>query len=129
MSLIQIILLAAAFLAATLYFRYFRSVLRDRLIVVAFFLAAVAAILFPDLTSVAAKALGVGRGADLVLYLFVVTAVFCFIFLYIKVAMIERRQTELIREIALNNASSPDEEFTAEVVPEDDVLPQAILNQ
>lgn len=109
MTLIQIILLSLfAFLA--LYLIYFRSRLRDRLIAVLFFLIAVAAVLFPDATTVIAQSVGVGRGTDLLVYLSIVAGIFAVLLLYGKISRCERLQTELVRELALRDASIPPRE-------------------
>jgi small membrane protein len=64
----------------------------------------------PDETTVLAESLGVGRGADLVLYLWVVITFGVILVLYLNVLQMSRRITELTRAIALAQATRPDEE-------------------
>lgn len=56
---------------------------------------------FPDVTDRFAEVFGVGRGADLVLYLWVVITLALIVFLYLKLAALSRRITQLARAIAL----------------------------
>ena len=79
MSLIQIALVLGSILLLLLYSAFLRSTLRDRVLTILLFVIAVVAILFPDLTTRVANVLGVGRGTDLLIYLFVLAAVFAFI--------------------------------------------------
>lgn len=58
---------------------------------------------FPDVTDRFAELFGVGRGADLVLYLWVVITLALIIFLYLKLAALGRRITLLARSIALEH--------------------------
>lgn len=61
----------------------------------------------PEQTNVLAGALGVGRGADLVLYFWVVITLGVILVLYLKVIRMGRRMTELTRAIALAQARRP----------------------
>src|SRR5688572_13683185 len=103
MRLIQVILVMASISALVLYLTYFRSILRDRIIALAFFMAAVLAIMVPDITMVIAHKVGVGRGTDLVFYIFASGTVFFFILLYSKFARLDGKQTELVRYLAITN--------------------------
>lgn len=109
MRLIQIVLVLGFVASLAAYLAYFRSLFRDRLIALLVFAAAVTAILVPELTVVAAKVLGVGRGTDLVLYAFVCATVFGAILMYSKIAKTERTLTELVRHMAIASAEEPAE--------------------
>jgi small membrane protein len=109
MNMIQLLLLVATIAALVLYLRFFRSLVRDRLIALSFALVSIAAILFPNLTTSVAVALGVGRGTDLVFYLFAAASSFVFILLYGKITALEERQTELVRALAIGHATPPAE--------------------
>lgn len=64
-------------------------------------LGALVIILIPSTTSVIARWLGVGRGADLVLYASVI-ALFLFVFkLYVSLDKVDHKLTELVRREAL----------------------------
>lgn len=75
-----------------------------RLILVALVLVAIASILRPELTTRVANLVGVGRGADLLLY--VLTAVFLYVVVgfYLKFRDVERQVTVLARRLALDEA-------------------------
>src|SRR5262245_66168769 len=59
------------------------------------------AVLFPDVTSDIAHVVGVGRGADLIMYLLHVGLLFVVIHYYTKFVELEQQITHLVREIAL----------------------------
>lgn len=104
MSLIQLVLLLCCATAFLLYLKYFRSVGRDRILAFLLLACAVVATLFPDATTTIANWVGVGRGVDLVFYIFAITTVFIAIQFYSKLARIEHSQTQVIRELAIQNA-------------------------
>ncbi len=108
MSLIQVALVLGSVLLLVLYSAFLRSTLRDRVLTILLFVTAVVAILFPDLTTRVANAVGVGRGADLLIYLFVLAAVLAFIVLNARLMRLEDNITELVRELALSRARKPD---------------------
>lgn len=62
------------------------------------------AVLFPDQTDIIANYVGVGRGVDLITYLFEITAMFVLIHYYTKFVELQRQLTELVREMALLRA-------------------------
>ena len=62
------------------------------------------AVLFPDLVTQAANAVGVGRGTDLLLYLLCVTFLFTTIGLHMRLAAMHDKFVELSRRIALSEA-------------------------
>lgn len=68
------------------------------------FCAAVA-IIRPELTVRVAKALGIGRGADLVLYCSVVAMMVGFMMVYIRLRRLQRELTLVVRHLALREAS------------------------
>ena len=65
------------------------------------------AILQPELTARVAEMLGIGRGADLVLYLFVITYLLSIWYVYGKFRKIESDMTEIVRQLAIRDAISP----------------------
>ena len=104
MTLIQIILLVAVVILLLLYLKFFRNTLLQRTLFIFVFAAGVVAVVFPELTNRVANFVGVGRGADLLLYLMVIIFYFAFIILYRKLNRIQETQTEIIREISIRNA-------------------------
>ena len=63
----------------------------------------------PDQATRLATALGVGRGADLVLYLWVVITLALIVFLYLRIVRLSRKLTELTRALALARPQAPAE--------------------
>lgn len=68
----------------------------------------VALVLFPETTTMIAEWLGVGRGADLVLYLFVLMTLAAIFNLHLRNRATAVRLTELARAIALMSAKKPE---------------------
>ena len=66
----------------------------------------------PDLTTRIAEFFGVGRGADLILYLWVVITLALIVFLFLKLERLSRNVTKLARLIALADAKRQDAERT-----------------
>lgn len=88
------------------YLRFFRTILLDRVIAVGFLVVGVAFIAVPDLTTSLAVLLGVGRGTDLMFYLFALGSCFAFILLYSKIAQMLITQTELVRYLAIREVKN-----------------------
>ena len=68
-------------------------------------IAAAVAIARPELTAAVARALGIGRGADLVLYFAILGMVFGFFAVYVRLRRIESDLTKIVRELAIRGAS------------------------
>ena len=99
--IIRILMLAG--LAAIAYLVFLR---RNRLpihIVTVFVIlgAGAIAVLFPERTDIVANYVGVGRGVDLITYLFEVAAIFILIHYYTKFVELQRQLTTLTREMAM----------------------------
>ena len=62
----------------------------------------------PEQATVVAHALGVGRGADLLFYLWVIITLALIMFMYLKIQSLARRVTRLARAVALEHARQPD---------------------
>lgn len=60
-------------------------------------------IFFPESASVIAKLVGIGRGADLVFYLFILFTWFWFSSSSIKMRRTERKITDIVRAMAIEN--------------------------
>lgn len=72
-----------------------------KLLLVLFTLACVASVIWPNALTAVANAVGVGRGADLVLYALVVAFAFVSLNTYLKFKDVEARLTRLARAIAI----------------------------
>ena len=71
-------------------------------------IAAAVAIARPELTADVARALGIGRGTDLVLYFAILGMVFGFFAMYVRMRRIESDLTKIVRELAIRGASESD---------------------
>ncbi len=60
-----------------------------------------AIIIFPDVTSFVAHLLGIGRGADLIIYASLLISFYLIFRLYVALTRLEQEVTELVRAIAL----------------------------
>lgn len=76
-----------------------------RILGISITLTAIIAVLWPDLTVVAANAVGVRRGTDLVLYCLVVVFIYNAIATAQRIHKLEQLTTTLARELALKNAA------------------------
>lgn len=78
-----------------------------RLTTLAFVVLAVAAIATPSLTTRLAHLVGVGRGADLLLYALVVAFLISILSEFRRNTRLERQITQLARRVALDGAPDP----------------------
>ncbi|UOE44496.1 DUF2304 domain-containing protein [Agromyces larvae] len=91
-----------------------RKLAIKRIALLMLFLAAVVAVLFPQLINGLANLVGVGRGTDLLLYGLIIVFVGHTISTSLRFRQQEREITQLARSVALANASRPWEETPAE---------------
>lgn len=105
--LIKIVLLVAIVVVTTMLTRSTADARHQavrRLMLVAFVVLAAAAILFPRLLTQVAQVLGVGRGADLLLYGLTVVFLGYVAASYRRMRQLEQTVTVLARELALRAA-------------------------
>ena len=103
----QVLALAVVFsllILSLLAMRWGWATRRESLIWALVWLVAGGAIIWHDVTSVIARALGIGRGADLVLYCAVVVMMVGFLMVYVRMRRIRRELTLLVRELAIRDA-------------------------
>ena len=74
---------------------------RDGAIWTIIFLMAGAAIANPDLTTQIAKKVGIGRGADLMLYCSIIVMMIGFFMIYVRLRRLRREMTLLVRRLAI----------------------------
>lgn len=67
--------------------------------------AAAVALIWPDWTSVVARAMGIDRGADLVFYCAILAVLGSSFRIFDRLRAIERSLTSIVRQIALDGAS------------------------
>lgn len=65
------------------------------------------ALWFPDSTSRAAAWVGIGRGVDLMLYVWILVSGLLILVLHLKLVTYDRRLTELVRVLAIQTATPP----------------------
>lgn len=104
MTSIQSILVVLSLLGAILASVAFQSRLGYRLLAVLFFAGAGAFVIFPGGTTRVAHALGVGRGADLLLYLGIFAGIHALLLMYVRTDRLEWKLTKTIRAIAIRDA-------------------------
>ncbi len=109
MNFIQVILLGFVSYYFLRHFGLFKGNLITRIVISSTFLAAIFFILFPESSNKVADILGVGRGADLITYLFIVIGYGGFQLLYFRQQEIRANQSSIVREIALTNVKTPDQ--------------------
>jgi hypothetical protein len=78
-----------------------------RILMLLFILAAASSVFFPQVWTWAANLVGIGRGADLLLYLLVLTFLGFVASTYRRFRTLERDVTELARQVALVTAPPP----------------------
>jgi hypothetical protein len=66
--------------------------------------AAAVAIALPELVQMVANAVGIDRGADLVLYLFVCAFLMAAFYFYAKTVLLQRQITTIVRRQAISDA-------------------------
>ena len=107
MTAIQAILIFLLLAGTIFYFRSLRSSLWDRATVSLIVVVGVGLVANPELTTRIAHWVGVGRGADLVIYLALFGLGFSLLLLFSKVRDLEARVVEVARAAALANARQP----------------------
>ncbi|MBK8083307.1 MAG: DUF2304 domain-containing protein [Devosia sp.] len=68
-----------------------------------------ALVVAPDLANLLANAVGIGRGADLIIYVFIVVVLAAIFNLHLRLRAEREVTTRVVRELALNNARKPSE--------------------
>jgi hypothetical protein len=72
------------------------------------------ALVRPEWTAAAARFLGIARGADLVFYCSILSAMVGFLLTYLRLRRLESEITRLVRELALARAAAEDEDDASE---------------
>lgn len=104
MSPIQYFLLFLLGLSLVMSLLVLRNQIFGRLFFAAQFLAGIAFVLVPDLSTRLASFLGIGRGTDMLLYFIIMLFYVSSLLFMAKIRRIERAQTAIIREMAISNA-------------------------
>jgi len=101
MNSIKIVLIIFAMLSAIVASIALPSRLAYRFLAAVFFATATGLIVFPDASTTVARWLGVGRGADLLLYLGIFAGIHAFLLLYARTRRLERKFAEHVRAAAI----------------------------
>ncbi len=104
--LIQILIVAFALFAIVRAIRQFRGghlPMGGLLFWVAFWILVSVITLLPQTTSIVANVVGVGRGADLVIYASLIVLFYLVFRIFVKIEDTEREITKLVRKLALKD--------------------------
>lgn len=107
MNVFQIVGVSTAVLMAcvtALQLARHREQTRMRLLLTLIWLAAAGAILRPDLSMRLANAVGIGRGADLLLYVAILASLIVWFTVYLRLVSHEKQLTEVVRHLAIAEA-------------------------
>lgn len=104
---VQFILMLLVIMMLALYFSRLRSGVLDRVVVLMFGLLGIFMVAVPDATTKVANFVGVGRGADLFIYLALLGIGFACLLLYSKLRELEASVTDLTRAVAIERAREP----------------------
>lgn len=95
--------LIAALAFYVLYIYRLRTVLTDRIAYLLLALFGIMLVIDPDLSTQIAHLLGIGRGADLVFYLFMIAGLFFSAAVISELKRLQRQVTLLVRQLAVQN--------------------------
>lgn len=107
MIVFQFLLIIGVAIVAILAVRFLpgdRSLALKRIIAILFVIAAILAIIFPGLLTAVANFFGIGRGADLLLYVFIIASLIFAVATIRAKARSDARVTQLARAMALMEA-------------------------
>lgn len=100
-ELSQILLIGVLILFIVYVYRL-RSILLERVIYLLCALVGLVLVVVPELSSRIAHWLGIGRGADLLVYLFIMFSLFYAVSLRARIKRTELQLTALVRQMALD---------------------------
>lgn len=86
-----------------LYIFLLRTAHTDRIVYIAFALVGILLVLAPGLSTDIAHLLGIGRGVDLVIYIFILAGLFYSVTITSELKRMQRQMTALVRQNALDN--------------------------
>lgn len=97
------VLLVATLIFFVVYVSVLRTTLTDRILYFFCTLIGIIMVINPELSTRVANWFGIGRGTDMLLYLFIVTALFYTAGLRSELKKMKHEITSLVRAIALSN--------------------------
>lgn len=107
MNPIQPILIVLLLVAAIFGIRSLRMRIVTRMVVVVVATMGIVFVLHPELTNSIAHKVGVGRGADLMFYLFSLASTYAFLIVYARHRELRRDLTKLTRSFAMKHGVEP----------------------
>ena len=99
----QVVLLLAV-LSFLIYVFRLRTLVLEWIFYLAFALGGAVIILYPDVSTRLANSIGIGRGADLLLYIFIIFSLFHHVNIAARFKHLERQITAVVRSVALAEA-------------------------
>ena len=109
-QIVTLPLIAAMVLATAIQIGRRRLAARFGVAWIALWIAAAAGIADPDVLVRIAHFLGIGRGADLVLYLSILFMFAAFFVVYLRFRRIDEQMTKIVRHLAIRDAERPPDE-------------------
>ncbi len=97
------ILFIFTILLLILYVLRLRTIRNDRIVILLLFAGGIFLIINPGASTWVANGIGIGRGADLIFYIFILLSIFLFVTLYSEVRRLNRQMTHIVRDISLRN--------------------------
>lgn len=105
MPMLSQVVLLSALLLISLYLLKAKPSVRSqairRLVLVGAVFGGIVLVLFPDLLFITADAIGIARGTDFLLYMFLIAMLFYIVHQYRRMLWFDKTNTDLAREIAL----------------------------
>ncbi len=111
MNVIQILIIAfAVFAVSRAVWQFRKGALTIAMLGfwVLFWIGAGTVAVLPQTTDVLARVVGVGRGADAVIYLSLIALFYLVFRVYVKIEDVEREMTSLVRKLALDEVEEED---------------------
>jgi hypothetical protein len=117
------VLLVLFILAFIIYVVRLRNVLTDRIIFLVSALIGIAFVIRPNLATYLANLIGIGRGADLLLYLMIIFSLFFSVTVLAEIKKVDAKLTDVVRKIALMNPveGKSGDKKDGEIMPPSDV--------
>jgi len=105
LKLVKFVLIPLVIGLVFVYFAKIRSQLLDSLVVLLIAGVGIVLVIWPEMASGLAHLVGVGRGADLLMYISLMGIMFLLILVYSKLRELEANITYLARDIAINRST------------------------
>ena len=105
LKLVKFLLIPLVVGLVFVYFAKIRSQLLDSLVVLLIAGFGIALVIWPEMANGLAHLVGVGRGADLLMYISLMGIMFLLILIYSRLRALEANITYLARDIAINRSA------------------------